>query len=549
MHMAATPLQEGSSAQESIAELGAEAARQHRDFGAGSLIVCDRLVRIYLAAGIEVQALQGLDLLVEQGEIVALVGASGSGKSTLMNILAGLDTPTAGSVRVAGHDLAAMASRQRLAYRRRVVGFIWQQTSRNLLPYLTAQQNVELPMRLAGSRAASRRARAAELLDLLGLGDGAGRRPDQMSGGEQQRAAIAVALVNEPKVLLADEPTGELDTATAAEVFGESRARRDRADRHPRPGRVLGGAPGRRDQGRPDQHRDPPAGQHRRRRRDGPARGGVRGARPGRPAAAAQGNDRTAGHAGPGPPRRRTRPHRRLARPARQVVTAVLATDMLAVEGVTRTFGSGRTATHALRGVSFTVGSGQLVALRGRSGSGKTTLLNVVGGLDQPDGGRVQVAGQDVTAMSSRERMAMRRTSVAFVFQSFGLIPILSAAENVGVPLRIAGLAPKEREQRVRLMLDIVGLSDHARQRPGELSGGQQQRVAIARALAGSPQVLLADEPTGQLDSETGKQIMRLLRTVVQSEGVTALVATHDPDLIGIADSVLELEDGKIKDN
>jgi len=117
------------------------------------------------------------------------------------------------------------------------------------------------------------------------------------------------------------------------------------------------------------------------------------------------------------------------------------------------------------------------------------------------------------------------------------------------VPLRIAGLAPKEREQRVRLMLDIVGLSDHARQRPGELSGGQQQRVAIARALAGSPQVLLADEPTGQLDSETGKQIMRLLRTVVQSEGVTALVATHDPDLIGIADSVLELEDGKIKDN
>jgi putative ABC transport system ATP-binding protein len=225
----------------------------------------------------------------------------------------------------------------------------------------------------------------------------------------------------------------------------------------------------------------------------------------------------------------------------------VLATDMLDVEGVTRTFGSGRTATQALRGVSFTVGSGQLVALRGRSGSGKTTLLNVVGGLDRPDGGQVRVAGHDVTAMSDHERMAMRRTSVAFVFQSFGLIPILSAAENVGVPLRIAGVPAKEREERVRLMLDIVGLSDHARQRPGELSGGQQQRVAIARALAGRPQVLLADEPTGQLDSETGKQIMRLLRTVVQSEGVTALVATHDPNLIGIADSVLELEDGKIK--
>jgi len=203
----------------SIADLGAESARLHRDFGAGYLIVCDRLVRIYVAAGIEVQALQGLDLLVEEGEIVALVGASGSGKSTLMNILAGLDTPTAGAVRVAGHDLSAMSSRQRLAYRRQVVGFVWQQTSRNLLPYLTAQQNVELPMRLAGAGGRTRREHSAELLELLGLGDCLHHRPDQMSGGEQQRAAIAVALTNQPKVLLADEPTGELDSATAAEVF------------------------------------------------------------------------------------------------------------------------------------------------------------------------------------------------------------------------------------------------------------------------------------------------------------------------------------------
>ena len=202
-----------------LADLGADSARPHQDFGAGSLIVCDRLVRIYVAAGIEVQALQGLDLLVDQGEIVALVGASGSGKSTLMNILAGLDAPTAGSARVAGHDLAAMNARQRLAYRRRAVGFIWQQAARNLLPYLTAQQNVELPMRLAGVRPQARRDRAAELLDLLGLGDCASRRPDQMSGGEQQRAAVAVALTNDPKVLLADEPTGELDSVTAAEVF------------------------------------------------------------------------------------------------------------------------------------------------------------------------------------------------------------------------------------------------------------------------------------------------------------------------------------------
>jgi ABC-type lipoprotein export system ATPase subunit len=202
-----------------LTALGAEAAQGHRDYGAGALIVCDRLVRIYTAEGIEVQALQGLDLLIGEGELTALVGASGSGKSTLMNILAGLDTPTAGSVRVAGNDLAALNARQRLAYRRGTVGFIWQQTSRNLLPYLTADQNVEVPMQLAGVRRRDRRARALELLDALDVAHCAARRPDQMSGGEQQRVALAVAIANQPKVLLADEPTGELDSATAASVF------------------------------------------------------------------------------------------------------------------------------------------------------------------------------------------------------------------------------------------------------------------------------------------------------------------------------------------
>jgi len=219
---------------------------------------------------------------------------------------------------------------------------------------------------------------------------------------------------------------------------------------------------------------------------------------------------------------------------------------MVDVRDVTRTYGSGPTATAALRGVSFSIEEGQLVALRGRSGSGKTTLLNVVGGLDRPDSGTVHVAGHDVTSMGEHERMQLRRETVAYIFQSFGLLPVLSAAENVGVPLRIAGVPAKQREARVALMLSIVGLADHARQRPGELSGGQQQRVGIARALASRPALLLADEPTGQLDAETGKQIMRLLRVVVRSEGVTALVATHDPALMDLADAVLQLQDGKI---
>jgi putative ABC transport system ATP-binding protein len=219
---------------------------------------------------------------------------------------------------------------------------------------------------------------------------------------------------------------------------------------------------------------------------------------------------------------------------------------MVAASDVTRTFGSGSTAVHALRGVSFTLPRGQLVALCGRSGSGKTTLLNIVGGLDRPTSGSVHVAGREVSAMSERAQMMLRRRTVAFIFQSFGLIPMLSAAENVGIPLRISGIPAREREERVRLMLGIVGLAEHAPQRPAELSGGQQQRVAIARALAGRPELLIADEPTGQLDSETGRQIMRLLRTVVRSEGITALVATHDSTLIDVADDVLLLEDGAL---
>ncbi|PZG17215.1 ABC transporter [Micromonospora craterilacus] len=182
-------------------------------------IVCDGLVRIFTTEGVEVVALQGLDLVVDRGELVAIVGASGSGKSTVLNILSGLDTPTAGIARVAGFDLLTMSARKRLRYRRHTVGFVWQQTGRNLLPYLTARENVELPMRLAGRGGRAGRRRATELLEMVGVGYCADRRPGQMSGGEQQRCAVAVAVANDPEVLFADEPTGELDEATAAEVF------------------------------------------------------------------------------------------------------------------------------------------------------------------------------------------------------------------------------------------------------------------------------------------------------------------------------------------
>ncbi|WP_218579149.1 ABC transporter ATP-binding protein [Phytohabitans houttuyneae] len=219
---------------------------------------------------------------------------------------------------------------------------------------------------------------------------------------------------------------------------------------------------------------------------------------------------------------------------------------MVRVEGVCRDFGSGSQVVHAVRDVSFTAEKGELVAIRGRSGAGKTTLLNLIGGLDRPTAGTVHVAGHDVTAAGEQELLSLRRGTIGFVFQSFGLIPILSAAENVGVPLRLAKVPPAEREERVAMLLEMVGLGAHAAQRPYELSGGQQQRVAVARALANDPQLLIADEPTGQLDSETGRSIMDLLRALVRARGMTALVATHDASLIDMADRVLVLRDGAL---
>ena len=186
---------------------------------AAHAILCENLVKIYKVADLEVVALQGLDLVVEPGDLIAIVGASGSGKSTLQNILGGVDMPTAGRVEVAGYDLGTMSERGRTLFRRRVVGFVWQQTSRNLLSYLTAAENVALPMALEGVGSSDRRERAVHLLELVGLADRAGHRPDALSGGEQQRVAVSIALANQPNVLLADEPTGELDSENANQLF------------------------------------------------------------------------------------------------------------------------------------------------------------------------------------------------------------------------------------------------------------------------------------------------------------------------------------------
>ena len=211
-----------------------------------------------------------------------------------------------------------------------------------------------------------------------------------------------------------------------------------------------------------------------------------------------------------------------------------------------REFEVGSTVVRAVDRVSLQVEPGQLIAIRGRSGSGKTTLLSLIGALDRPTSGSAHVDGLPVSEMPERELVGFRRRTIGFIFQAFGLLPILSAAENVEIPLRMVAADPKQRVARVAELLELVGLADRANHRPHEMSGGEQQRVAIARALANRPKLLLADEPTGQLDSHTGHDVMALIRSIVLSEGTTAVVATHDPALIGLADRVIELKDGRV---
>ncbi|QXT62279.1 ABC transporter ATP-binding protein [Tessaracoccus palaemonis] len=222
-----------------------------------------------------------------------------------------------------------------------------------------------------------------------------------------------------------------------------------------------------------------------------------------------------------------------------------MTTSRLTGVDLTRDFGSGETLVHALTGVSLEVAAGRLTAVTGPSGSGKTTLLNLLGGLDRPTSGRVLLDDTRVLSeLPEAEVLAVRRRRIGYVFQTFGLIPVLSAAENVEVPLRLAQVEPKERSRRVAEALERVGLARHAHQRPHELSGGQQQRVGIARAVVAGPDILIADEPTGQLDSDTAATIMDLIVELSHERGLAAVVSTHDPALVARADHVVRLLDG-----
>jgi ABC-type lipoprotein export system ATPase subunit len=490
--------------------------------------------RVYSTPEGDAAALQGLSLRVEEGDVVVVLGPSGSGKTTLLRLLAGLDRPSAGSVGVFGVELGRLSARRLDAYRATKVGYLDQHYVRSLAPELSAVELVALHLGLAGEPRATRETQARELLARVGLADRADARPRELSGGEQQRVAVCAALAHKPRLLLADEPTGELDAENAAVVYrliaDLSRELRcttlivshDPSSAHIadraisiRDGRVSEEAARRGSEsivvGRGGWLRLP---------EELLARAGI-GAR-----ATARLGD---GGVVVSPAGARTRPLRQA--PTRRAARAG-GEPVAVVSGISKRYA----AMTVFDGLDASFAAGRLHAVTGPSGSGKTTLLHLLAGLELPDGGSVHVLGTDVGSLGAEERADFRRRRVALVRQESGLVAFLSARENLELALALRGVEGSPTDQ-----LAAVGLASRATQRVSRLSAGEQTRVDIARALAARPALLLADEPTARLDQANALAVTNLLANLAAETGAAVVCATHDPIVGEQADSELRL--------
>jgi ABC-type lipoprotein export system ATPase subunit len=490
--------------------------------------------RVHQTAEGDAAALQGLSLTVRGGETVTVLGPSGSGKSTFLRILAGLDRPSAGTVRVFGTELAKLPDRDVARYRTESVGYADQHYARALAPELTARELVGLELGLAGATAADRNRRADELLERVGLTDKRDARPAELSGGEQQRVAVAASLAHRPRLFLADEPTGELDDESARLVYGtigelirserctavivshdpESASIADRVI-HIRDGRVSEES-GRRLH---DESIVVGRGGWLRLPEELLRRSGIRThatARLEGRAIVVSGDEATA------------------PQPVADEVERPRETELIAaLRGVDKSYGTRKVLT----GLAATFHSSTLNVVTGPSGSGKTTLLHVLAGLELPDAGLVSVLGTNIAQLDRAGRADFRRDHIGYVGQQAGLVPTLSALENVELALALRGLpAAAARESLV-----AVGLEERIEQRVSRLSTGERGRVAIARALAPRPALLLADEPTSRLDEANAIAVGTLFVRLARDYGAAVVCATHDPLLIEQADARLKL--------
>jgi ABC-type lipoprotein export system ATPase subunit len=493
------------------------------------------LFYLYRASHGDVAALRGLSLEVAEGEAVAVLGPSGAGKSTLLALLAGFARPASGELTVLDRPVEELPR-----LRRRSIGIVRQHYHRALPRELTAEEIVALPLRLLGVRGREARRRVASLLRAAGLAERAGARPAELSGGEQQRVAVCAALAKAPTLVLADEPTGELDAkasktvvelllglaadaGAAALLVTHDPAVSAATSRtiHIRDGRLAAEGTTRPvlildPQGwlrLPEGLRDR-AGIHERAR----ARASwgkiellAEGVEPAAPAV-------------PTPP-----PAPREKRYETEIALAHVA----------KAYGPRRLFSD----LSWMFEPERLHVVAGPSGSGKTTLVNLVAALDYPDRGQVWVGGERVDGLNPDDAARWRQRVLGYVSQHSTLVDFMSARENVELALRLRRFERDEARRRAERWLDWVGLAKLAERRADQLSGGEQRRVALARALAPGPRVLLADEPTAHLDQFSGRLVIRLLERAVE-EGTTVVAASHDPDLIAAADMRLELPTG-----
>jgi len=478
------------------------------------------LIRIHPSPGGPVAALRGLDLHVEVGEVAAVVGPSGSGKSTLLRLVAGLDRPSAGALWVLGQDLARASDAGLDRHRRDRVGVVEQHYRRALSPYLRAADAIALPLALRGVREADQRARVRQLLERVGLPHRGEAFRHQLSGGEQQRIAFAVALAARPALLLADEPTGELDGATAELILDVLRdvvraegttcliVTHDElveriADRviYVADGRAIA-------------------------ERVGVV--GPLGATGGAPRRVEDGQGWLA------PP---------LPAPSTRLAPAVRSSDgsdAIELDGVARRYGDGAGTALGLPPTTAAFRRGGFHVVTGPSGSGKTTLLRLITGLDRPTEGRLTTLGTDLAALDRDGLAHFRAAHIGIVDQVRDLVPFLSARENVELGLAIRGQDGPDARDRAQAALERVGLGDHAERAPDGLSAGERLRVALARAMASDPELLVLDEPTAALDRHGARAVARLLADLDDAR-VTILATTHDPALIEAASDRLDL--------